>query len=365
MLNHVHREDEYAQLLQSQQLWPVDPISEQNWSGRGQHVKFEKDEQSLINSILEVQDDLGSTRTATVQSVKCRRILLARKTIACGKQTMTREEAIKEVSHLTRLDHAHVLRVIGTYVKGRHLSILLYPVADYNLEGFFGEIRATPQGSHLYIDMISAGITFYGCLSSAVRAVHRNLTKHMDIKPQNILVWRRQRDCKSIFKLYLADFGIARSYETLQNTETNGHTSFTKRYAAPEVVQQETRGLSADVFSLGCVFLEIYDTMNRNYPDSGCGAKAVLDANAQGDSSYQANVDALRNYLSCTLSFGWPTICTTIIEMMNVNPERRPTAEELAERLGEHPCCTTGAEPLEATSLRYLSRSEHTTQNRV
>jgi hypothetical protein len=72
------RQDEYAQLLRRQKLWPVDPMVEQNWSGRGQHAKFEKDEQNLINIILEVQDDLGSTRTAVVQSVKCRRILLAR-----------------------------------------------------------------------------------------------------------------------------------------------------------------------------------------------------------------------------------------------------------------------------------------------
>ena len=97
---------------------------------------LETDEQRVINDILEVQSDLGSTRTAVVESVKCRRILLARKTITCGKHTMTKEEAIKEVSHLTRLKHAHILQVIGTYVKGRLLSTLLYPVATYNLKGF-------------------------------------------------------------------------------------------------------------------------------------------------------------------------------------------------------------------------------------
>ncbi|KAH6868631.1 hypothetical protein BKA58DRAFT_459516 [Alternaria rosae] len=121
----LQESDEYAQLPRTQKLWPVDPMVEQNWSERGQHAKFEKDEQSLINSILEVQDDLGSTCTDTVQSVRCRRILLVRKTITCGKHTMAKEEAVKEVTHLTRLNHAHILRDIGTYVKTRHLSILL------------------------------------------------------------------------------------------------------------------------------------------------------------------------------------------------------------------------------------------------
>jgi serine/threonine protein kinase len=347
----VHREDEYAQLLQSQGLWPVDPFIEQNWSGRGQHARFEKDEQSLINSILVVQDDLGSTRTATVQSVKCRRILLARKTIACGKQTMTREEAIKEVSHLTRLNHAHILSVIGTYVKGRYLSILLYPVADYNLEGFLKEVRAIPQDSQRCYDMVFAGRNFYPCLSSAVRMIHQNLTKHMDIKPQNILVRRRKKDSALVFDLYVADFGIARSYETLQDTETDEQTSFTKRYAAPEVVQQGTRGLSADIFSLGCVFLEILSVVNPD-PHSECAVKAVLDSNARGDSSYQANVVALQAYLRDyihVLDFIWDAICTTIItRMLDIDPERRPTAEELVAYLGERPCCRAGAEPLEA-----------------
>jgi serine/threonine protein kinase len=371
MLTHVHREDEYAQLLQSQQLWPVDPIIEQNWSGRGQHAKFEKDEQSLINSILEVQDDLGSTRTATVQSVKCRRILLARKTIACGKQTMTRDEAIKEVSHLTRVDHAHILRVIGTYVKGRHLSILLYPVADYNLEGFFEEFRATPQHSSRYVDMVFAGIKFYDCLSSAVRTIHQSLTKHMDIKPQNILVRARSYDEDEefgpIFQFdpYIADFGIARSYETLQDTETDGHTSFTRRYAAPEVVQQGNRGLSADIFSLGCVFLEICSTLRKDRSIIERALRAVLNANERADDSYQANAGALQAHLTGGLYDGqWeqgliPPL-SLIARMLSIDPESRPTAEELVADRGERPCCTAGAEPLEAmANSRAKSGKSH------
>jgi hypothetical protein len=120
----MYRHSEYAKLSAQKKLWPIDPEVEQDWSGRGQHAEFQKDEQKLINEVLEVQENLGSTRTAIVQSVKCRRILLARKTITCGKQTMTKQEAIEEVSHLTRLNHAYILRVVGTYVKGRELSIL-------------------------------------------------------------------------------------------------------------------------------------------------------------------------------------------------------------------------------------------------
>jgi serine/threonine protein kinase len=167
---------------------------------------------------------------------------------------MTQEEAISEVARLTRLDHAHILRVIGTYVKGRELSILLYPVADYNVETFFEEyLNASPGREQEW--MRRSGLGFNCCLSSAVQYIHHNLTKHMDIKPKNIIVRATQN---YEYTLLVADFGIARSYARADDIETDGETSFTKRYAAPEVVNQDFRGLPADVFSLGCVFFEMF-----------------------------------------------------------------------------------------------------------
>jgi serine/threonine protein kinase len=344
----VIRGDEFAQLLQSQELWPVDPSVEQDWSGRGQHVTFQKHEQRLIDEILEVQDILGSTRTAVVQSVKCRRILLARKSITCGNRTMTKEEAIAEVAHLTRLSHAHIIRVIGTYVKGRELSILLYPVANSNLEVFLETLRTACMGNNYKSRDIFAVETFPGCLSSAVSYLHRKLTKHMDIKPQNILVVKTSAEsCK---RPLLADFGIARTYRSAEETETNGWTSFTKRYAAPEVVKQDFRGLPADIFSLGCIFLEILDTIDCIYsidvPPSWL--QAILRANLQSDTSYQGNIDALQNHLTSRhtparhlTSIGKHV--SVISMMLNLDPRSRPTAEDLVSTFGEKHCCKSGA----------------------
>lgn len=80
-----HSDDEYAKLLKSEQLLPIDPDLEQDWSGRGQHTKFDEGEDSVVNGILRYQKTLGHSRAAVVQSVKCRRISLARKTIRCAK----------------------------------------------------------------------------------------------------------------------------------------------------------------------------------------------------------------------------------------------------------------------------------------
>jgi hypothetical protein len=131
----VDRGDEYAELLRSKGLWPSDPHSEQNWSGRGQHVEFRNSEVDKINQLLAVQDTLGMGVSAIVHSVKCRRILLARKTVHTNRR-FTKQQAMEEVAHLARLNHAHVVRLIGTYTWKRDLMILMYPVADHNLSTF-------------------------------------------------------------------------------------------------------------------------------------------------------------------------------------------------------------------------------------
>jgi serine/threonine protein kinase len=349
-LTNAFRGDAFAQLLQSQRLWPVDPAVEQNWSGLGQHVSFEEHEQRLINEILEYRNLLGSTRTAVVQSVKCRRILLARKSIICSKRTITRQDAIAEVAHLTRLNHGHILRVIGTYVKGSELSILLYPVAKYNLEVFLEEVRTGSWRVISFEDLFTDD-PFYGCLSSAVHYIHRSLTKHMDLKPQNILIVETSTD--PYIKPFIADFGIARSYESTEEMETDGWTSFTRQYAAPEVVLQDFRGLPADIFSLGCVFLEILDAVYLSHSLSHRSwRQKVLDANPQGDPSYQANVDALQTNLESN-AFGLPSDyifskVEIMTRMLELNPRDRPTAEDLVSIFGENVCCLDGAVKLEA-----------------
>ncbi|KAH6205253.1 hypothetical protein HBI42_165050 [Parastagonospora nodorum] len=355
----IAEDGEYVQLLESRQLWPVDPRIEQNWSGRGQHVVFKKHEQESISKVLQYKGNLGSTNSAIVQSVKCRRILLARKTIICSKRNMTQEEAIAEVSHLSRLAHAHIIRFIGTYVHGRELSILLYPVADYNLRGFLDDFQSGSSPPERQARMSASCTKFYSCLSSAVLHIHRNLTKHMDIKPQNVLVQERTSPTTSdtYYHIFIADFGISRSYEKKEEVETDGYTSFTRRYAAPEVVRLDRRGWPADIFSLGCVFFEIHNTMQSFSSDVHTTLEALLDKNvprdAWRDTSFQANIAHLQSYLSKLATGQEPWMpaqtCYTISSMLNVRPQDRPTAEDLVAFFGEQDCCATGVVQLEAT----------------
>ncbi|ORX98106.1 hypothetical protein BCR34DRAFT_619205 [Clohesyomyces aquaticus] len=363
----LQESSEFHQLLTSKAILPVDPMNEQDWSGRGQYAEFQKRERNRLNEILEVHDTLGSTSTAIVQSVKCRRILLARKTIYCSRR-FTKEEAIEEVAHLNRLEHSHIVRVIGTYVMGNELSILLYPVAEYNLEDFFTVCEIADKAR-------SALCRFPHCLVNAVAYIHSKLTKHMDIKPKNILAKRIENGVYQ-FQVYIADFGISRSYENLDATETEGPTMFTRKYAAPEVVDRDKRGLAADIFSLGCVFLEIFAVLRLPFSastlrrDEGLSSqqievwkefqgniskmdslqllKDLLAANEMGDGSYQANRGVVELFSFHIYSSPSPPVFYQhISQMLDENPSKRPTAAFLSELVPFSSCCIEGSSRLE------------------
>ena len=132
----VQKNNDWYNHLRIRGLSPNE-FDEKNWSGRGQHVEYELYEAAAIP--LQAKSVFEFSATAPVESVRCRRILLARKTVKCGRQ-IKREDAITEVEHLQRLRHYHLIQVIGSYVMARDLAILLYPVAEYNLETFMDSI---------------------------------------------------------------------------------------------------------------------------------------------------------------------------------------------------------------------------------
>jgi serine/threonine protein kinase len=101
---------------------------------------------------------------------------------------------------------------------------------------------------------------FFTCLMKSLNFPHSCPIKHMDIKPQNIPV-RNIKDTSindtDPFKIYITDFGLSPFYVSVGDTETDSWTTFARAYAAQEVVLQVTRGLSADIFSMGCAYAEM------------------------------------------------------------------------------------------------------------
>ncbi|KAF2016903.1 kinase-like protein [Aaosphaeria arxii CBS 175.79] len=342
------REDYNKNLIRRNLLLP--PDKELNWSGQGQHVVFEPFEKIPLETLCH----LGSSITATVDKVKCRRIYLARKTMKLTRNSNV-SDALQEVEHLQKLRHFHIVQLVGTYLQGRHFALLMYPAAEHDLRRFMEETEdlKPAEGFFLdtaYTDRVEFLNSSMGCIAHAVDYVHRNTVRHMDIKPANILVRWIPSGMKRIhhephWRIYLADFGLSTSFEETGHSQTDRATARTPRYCAPEVYNREPWGRAADIFSLGCVFAEMLTVI--------CHKEVQLFAEfrqGEGDTdSYHACIPKTTEWLQMQV-FACPESSQVgsniVMSMLEENPSRRPRAVRVAQRL--HPsieCCERHQEP--------------------
>ncbi|OAL43443.1 kinase-like protein, partial [Pyrenochaeta sp. DS3sAY3a] len=146
--------------------------------------------------------------------------------------------------------HKHIVSVCQTYKWGRQLSILLSPAAS---DGDLGAYIAEIFGAGMSKEQRKVLNRAFGCLASGLAYMHRQKIRHKDIKPQNILIHQGS--------VLYTDFGISFDADD-DNTTTIGYVgAFTRRYCAPEVQDHTRRDRKSDVYSLGCVFVEILDVL--------------------------------------------------------------------------------------------------------
>ncbi|MCJ1283331.1 hypothetical protein MMC26_002659 [Xylographa opegraphella] len=222
---------------------------------------------------------LGRGAYGRVDKVVCNGEQLARKTIDLESHA----QKLREVSILKKLSHQHIIKIVGAYNQDNMLGILLQPVASCNLKEFFWEVgggrqegetsaRSEKIRTELELASYPAGGTsgynatkarirlrrMFGCLANALEYIHGSgMIAYKDLKPENILVTHD--------KVYFTDFGTSHDLSEVIRNEGTSHTAGdqtgTQRYYAPET-DSLRHGREVDVFSLGCVFLEMLTVLN-------------------------------------------------------------------------------------------------------
>ncbi len=330
-------ESHFMKTIKARKLVP-ELNDENDWSGRGQHVEFERSEAVP----LKLGRVLGHSATALVQAVRCRRIKLARKSISLSR-TLTLEEALNEVEHLQNLRHSHIVRPVGTYLQGKTFAVLMYPAAEWNLKEFMLD------STLLDIPRNFALTRFFGCLANAVAYIHNRTTRHMDIKPMNILVKRRVEG----YRVYLADFDVAINFRSEGHSQTDTPRKRTLLYCAPEVYASKPKGRASDIFSLGCVFAEMLTVLAGFSLDDF--AKSRFDGNT---SAFHATLPKVHEFMSTVCKqldecpivpkyrILFPFECLSdrntldiISTMLNESPEDRPLATTVSGWFLNYGCC--------------------------
>lgn len=275
---------------------------------------------------------LGAGGFSTVDEVVHRdtNLRMGRKTLKNRDPTAI-EEIRKEVNVLQKLRHPHVIRFLGAYSNGDKMSILVSPVADTTL-ALWLERSSLRQPANL-TEMI---VKMFGCLASSVRYLHeqRPVVRHMDIKPQNILIVDGDQEFPHVV---LCDFGISSS-EDISDEQSK---PLTRQYIAPEVFNGFTRKQAADIWSLGCVFAEMAAVSFSQ--SNSAWLKFRKEFSGRTGKYYWQDVSGVQGRLSEFLEHATTsteqTVVRTVKSMLSPEPAKRPDAASLTMVFTPAPCC--------------------------
>ncbi|KAK3381430.1 kinase-like domain-containing protein [Podospora didyma] len=268
---------------------------------------------------------------------------LAVKVIICNENTRppgpdsnVRRLALEEVRNMAAIRHPHIVVYVASFedyciqtkqvkqrmgnrrivvrldqqVRRHILGIVMYPPAVCNLSVLMGEVFRNPENE---AGLLACLHTYFGCLAQAVAYLHRSgvQIRHKDIKPENVVVddWGLP---------VLTDFGLSKHFETGQHSE--GPTGKTLKYADPEAIHEVQRDERSDIFSLGCVYLEIATVLlGRPAMFAQEQLTGGIGGGASGhDFKYSESLGRLGHYIS--------VLSRIAEEELLHNPDKEPSA---------------------------------------
>ncbi|MDF9804142.1 serine/threonine-protein kinase [Streptomyces anulatus] len=209
---------------------------------------------------------------------------------------------LRERSVLLRLTHPNIVRTRDLVVEGDLLALVMDLIDGPDLHRYLRENGPlTPVAASLLTAQIA----------DALAASHADGVVHRDLKPANVLLDERDGQMHPM----LTDFGIARLADSPGLTRTHEFVG-TPAYVAPESAEGRPQTSAVDIYGAGIL---LYELVTGRPPFAGGTALEVLHRHLSEEPRRPSTVPA--------------PLWTVIERCLSKDPDRRPSAENLARGL--------------------------------
>lgn len=163
-----------------------------------------------------------------------------------------------EIDTMQHLDHGNIVQYLGCERKEYSISIFLEYISG-------GSIGSCLRKHGKFEESVVASCTRQTLCG--LKYLHDQGVLHRDLKADNILL-DMDGTCK------ISDFGISKKTDNIYGNDASNSMQGSVFWMAPEVVRSQGSGYSAkvDIWSLGCVVLEMFSGKRPWYKEEVIGA---------------------------------------------------------------------------------------------
>lgn len=163
-----------------------------------------------------------------------------------------------EIDTMQHLDHGNIVQYLGCERKEYSISIFLEYISG-------GSIGSCLRKHGKFEESVVASCTRQTLCG--LKYLHDQGVLHRDLKADNILL-DMDGTCK------ISDFGISKKSDNIYGNDASNSMQGSVFWMAPEVVRSQGSGYSAkvDIWSLGCVVLEMFSGKRPWYKEEVIGA---------------------------------------------------------------------------------------------